>query len=394
MTFRIDRRQLAIWLALGAAPRARAQSGGFGAFLETLWPRAKAAGVSRATFDGAVAGLAPDAALIARGDAQPEFERPISAYVADATSSGRVATGIAMRTRWAQELAAIVRAQGVPAEIVLALWGMETGFGRASAGDHDVVRSLATLAYGRHDEAMADEVVAAMVMLERHLATRDNLKGSWAGAMGQPQFLPSAYLRYAVPYGRGGEANIWNSVPDALASIAHFMREQGWKPGLAWGSETIVPQGFDWRDLTGTFSAFAAKGFVRANGDALLPGGAATLYLPAGASGPAFLLSDNYWTIKQYNNSDSYALSVALMGERIAGRAGVKAAWPATKPLPAADRVKMQNLLHAKGFYDGKIDGKFGPLGREAVHRFQLSAGISPADGFASGKVLEALRGR
>ncbi len=362
-------------------------------FLETLWPRAEAQKVSRQTFDTALSGLTPDTALVNSGARQSEFERTIKAYIDDATSISRVMHGREARNKWGAELARIQRTEGVPSEIILAVWGMETDFGHASAGDRDIIRSLATLAYTRKDDTFADEVVAALVMIESGFATRAKLKGSWAGAMGQPQFLPSAYLKYAIPYSGSGSADIWTSIPDSLASIAHFLREQGWKPGVFWGTETTIPSGFDWRSLTGSFTSFSAKGFARADGSRLPATGDATLYLPAGAGGPAFLLSENYWIIKQYNNSDSYAMSVALLGERIAEKPGIRASWPASlRMLDPNDRVLMQTMLRDRGIYKDKIDGRFGPAARDAIHRYQLRAGISPADGFASARVLDALK--
>ena len=388
-------RRAALALAASAfAPRlTRARDGGFGAFLESLWPRARAQGVTRATFDAELMNLSPDPGLMGAGARQAEFERTIKAYIDDAVSAGRVARGQAARARWANALARIERKEGVPAEIILAVWGMETDFGKASAGEKDVIRSLATLAFARGRDDLFDEVIAALVMIQRGLATRARLRGSWAGAMGQPQFLPSAYLKYAVSFGDAGAPDIWTSTEDSLASIAHFLRAQGWAPGQIWGAETKVPTGYDWRTLTGPFASFAAHGFRRADGAALPAAGQATLYLPAGADGPAFLLGDNYWIIKQYNNSDSYAMSVALLGERIAGRPAVRAPWPANfKSLAAPDRIRLQELLRDRGFYDGKIDGRFGPSSRDSIHRYQLSAGLMPADGFASARVLEALK--
>jgi membrane-bound lytic murein transglycosylase B len=380
--------------ALAVATSARADDG-FSSYLQSLWPKAQALHLNRQTFDAALGNLAPDPALLGGGARQSEFERTIKAYIDDAVSNGRATHGRDARAKWAPQLARIERTEGVPGEIILGVWGMETDFGRASAGDKDVIRSLATLAYARKDDNFADEVIAALVMIENGFAPREKLKGSWAGAMGQPQFLPSAYLKYAVAYSGSGSADIWSSVPDSLASIGHFLREQGWKPGLSWGTETIVPSGFDWKSLTGSFASFAGKGFTRADGGPLPSSGDATLYLPAGAGGPAFLLSDNYWIIKQYNNSDSYAMSVALLGERIAGRIPIRAAWPAGfRLLDAPDRIKLQTLLRDRGFYKDKIDGRFGPVARDAIHRFQLSVGLAPADGFASARVLEALRSR
>ena len=386
----LTRRALCASLALVAIP-ARAQgSADFKDFLETLWPLAKARGVSRTTFLGAVAGLTPDPALMGTGVKQAEFERTIKAYIEDAVTAGRVMRGREAAQRWRGELASIEKRFGVPAELVMAIWGMETDFGRVH-GEKDVVRSIATLAFARRDNAIfAEEFVAALVMLEQGLVTRARFKGSWAGAMGHPQFMPSAYLRYAVAYAGGGPADIWGSVPDALASIGNFLGKQGWTRALPWGAEAKIAASFDWDALKGPVRGFTGKGVAPLT--PLHTAAEATLFLPAGAGGPAFLLTDNYWLIKQYNNSDSYALSVALLGERIAGRPGISARWPADfRLLSRTDRIRLQELLTERGFYGGKIDGRFGPASRDAIHRFQRAMGMRPADGYPSAVVLERL---
>ena len=305
-------------------------------------------------------------------------------------TAGRVTRGREAAQRWRGELANIEKRFGVPSELVLAIWGMETDFGRVH-GEKDVVRSIATLAFARRDNAIfAEEFVAALVMLEQGLVTRARFKGSWAGAMGHPQFMPSAYLRYAVTYAGSGSADIWGSVPDALASIANFLGKQGWTRALPWGCEATVTADFDWASLKGPVRGFTGKGVAPLS--PLPPSAEATLFLPAGAGGPAFLLTANYWLIKQYNNSDSYALSVALLGERIAGRRGISARWPADfRLLGRADRIRLQELLTERGFYEGKIDGRFGPASRDSIHRFQRAMGLRPADGFPSAAVLERL---
>ena len=375
---------------------AHAQSGNakFDAYLQALWPEATKHGVSRVTFDAAVTGLTLDAALVGSGDRQAEFERTLKAYLDDATSAGRIARGREALQKWRGDLANAERTHGVPAEIILGIWGMETEFGR-NMGDKDVVRSLASLAFTRPaGERFAGEVVAAMVMMERGVS-RARLKGSWAGAMGHPQFLPSAYLKYGQSASGKGAADIWTSVPDATLSIGNFIRSEGWKRGLAWGAEVIVPANYDWKSLKGTAAQFSARGVVSADGKPLLAANEGTLFFPAGYGGPAFLLTENYWIIKQYNNSDSYAMSVAHLGDRIAGKPALRGQWPRDfKLLAREDRVRLQTLLRDKGFYSDKIDGRFGPASRDAIHKFQVSVGMAPADGFASAQVLARLVGR
>ena len=381
---------LALGLAVSAARAEPVSEAGFADFLARLWPDASAQNVSRATFESGLAGVALDGSLRSSGARQPEFERTIKAYLDDAVSAGRIARGQAAAHRFDAELRAIESRFGVPRAIMVAIWGVESDFGRLS-GDRDALRSLASLAYLRQDASFRDEVVAAMVMLERGDAARAQLKGSWAGAMGQPQFLPSAYLRAAVSL-TGGHADIWSSAPDALASIGHFMQLAGWRASLPWGGEVVAPPAFDWAELEAPFPSFAAQGFRFASGAPLPAAGNATLFAPAGARGPLLLLSDNYWTIKQYNNSDSYALSVALLGDRIMGAGAIRASWPPDlKLLSRQDRLRLQQRLSEGGFYDGLFDGRFGPKGRAAIHAFQRAAGIRPADGFASADVLAAL---
>ena len=378
-------------MAAIAAPSHAQSSASFPEFLQSLWPRAAAQGVSRATFEAAIAGVTLDASLRQSGERQAEFERTLKAYLDDAASAPRVNRGREMLAKWRDDLAKAQKIYGVPGEIILAIWGMETEFG-ANRGDKDVLRSLASLAFTRADGArFADEVIAAMMMMERGIA-REKLRGSWAGAMGNPQFLPSAYLKYAVSPSGSKTPDIWNSIPDSLASIGNFIRSEGWRPGLAWGCEVIVPASFDWKVLTGSAAHFAALGVRSTDGAALPASGAATLYFPAGARGPAFLLTENYWILKQYNNSDSYAMSAAHLGDRIAGRGALRAQWPKDFALLGSnERIRLQTLLRERGFYDDKIDGRFGPASRDAIHRFQVSAGMIPADGFASRALLDRL---
>ncbi len=388
------RRRLLLLSALGAPSALFAQADPrFDAFLQSLWPKAQAQRVGRATFDAALAGLALDPALARSGDRQAEFERTLKAYLDDAASPGRVARGREALQKHRADLAQAERAYGAPAEIIVAIWGMETEFGR-DAGDKDVLRSLASLAFSRGEgERFSDEVVAAMVMLERGIP-RAKLRGSWAGAMGHPQFLPSAYLKYAVSLAGGKTPDIWSSTADAHASIGNFIGKEGWKRGLAWGAEVIVPASYDWTSLKGSAAALAASGVKSVDGSALPAASHATLFFPAGAAGPAFLLTENYWIIKQYNNSDSYAMSVAHLGDRIAGRGAIQAPWPKDfRLLAREDRLKLQTLLRDKGFYNDKMDGRFGPASRDAIHEYQVGAGMFPADGFASAQVLARLAG-
>jgi membrane-bound lytic murein transglycosylase B len=221
------------------------------------------------------------------------------------------------------------------------------------------------------------------------------MRGSWAGAMGDPQFLPSAFLKYAVSYSGDGFADIWDRPADILASIGNYLRASGWNRALSWGLEVIPPANFAFATLHADFHAFAAAGVKAADGSALPATGKATLFLPAGAGGPAFLLSDNYWVLKTYNNSDSYALSLACLGDRIVGRAGLHRAWPKNQKLwSRSDKIEIQKLLTRLKLYKGTLDGKFGQASRDAIHAFQIEAHDAPPDGIGRADLLTLLRAR
>jgi len=383
--------------AQNAPPQAgsRGEESAFRTFLETLWPQASARGVSRATFDQAFAGLTEDLSAPAAVGKQPEFERLLSAYFTEAVSPTRIARGQAFAQRYRRELAEIEHRYGVPRAILLAAWGMESDFGRMR-GDKDVIRSLATLAFRRKErDLFVEELLNALVILQKDAIPRNKMKGSWAGAMGDPQFLPSAFLKYAVRYSGDGFADIWDKPADTLASIGNYLRASGWNRALPWGLEVIVPANFAFTTLHANFRDFAAAGIRAADGSALPVEGQATLFLPAGAGGPAFLLSDNYWVLKVYNNSDSYALSLACLGDRIVGRAGLHAAWPKNQKLwSRSDKIEIQKLLTRLKLYKGTLDGKFGQASRDAIHAFQIEAHDAPADGIGGADLLTLLRAR
>lgn len=391
--------KLGIWVAclflcaLAGAP-AKADQSGFHNFLEGLWPQAAARGISRATFEQAFADLSEDPSVPVAVGKQPEFERLLSTYFKEAVSPTRITRGRTLAAAHANALTEIAHRYGVPRGILVAAWGMESDYGR-DRGGKDVIRSLATLAFHRRDtDLFVNELLSALVILQSGDLSRAKLIGSWAGAMGDPQFMPSAYLKYAVSYRGRGAPDIWNDPADTLASIGHFLRASGWNPALPWGLEVIVPRDFGFKTLHADFADFAEAGVKSADG-APLPRGRATLFLPAGADGPAFLLSDNYWVLKAYNNSDSYALSLACLGDRIMGRPGLHKAWPRTQTLwSRRDKIEIQRLLTKLGLYHGTFDGKFGQASRDAIHAFQIEAHDAPADGIGGADLLARLRAR
>jgi membrane-bound lytic murein transglycosylase B len=364
----------------------------FPAFLESLWPDARARGVSRATFDAAFRGVAPDPKIIALTKKQSEFVRPIWAYLNDAVSAQRLARGRALMQQWSGVLDGVERSSGVPRAVVLGVWGMETNFG-SFTGSIYVVRALATLAFTRYrGDFFRDELLVALQILEGDHIDRDRMLGSWAGAMGQTQFMPSSFVKYAIDGDGDGRRDIWSSVPDALASTANYLKQQGWQAGLPWGFEVELPEGFDFRNLRQSFSAWGQLGLARVDGKPLPRSGEATLFPPAGASGPAFLVTENYNVIKTYNSSDSYALGVAHLGDRIAGGPAIRGAWPVAEPVLGKDeREEVQKRLLALGLYQGETDGKLGSKTRDAVRQFQLKRGLT-ADGYANPALLRQLR--
>jgi membrane-bound lytic murein transglycosylase B len=379
-------------LAGTAATAVAAQDADFRRFVESLWPEAQARGVLRATFDGAFRGVTPDPKIVALTKTQSEFVRPIWDYVNGAISAQRLERGRQLAAQWAQTLEAAERSYGVPRSAILGIWGMETNFG-SFAGSIYVVRALSTLAYtGYRGDFFRNELLIALQILEQDHIERETMVGSWAGAMGQTQFMPSSFMKFAVDGNRDGKRDIWNSVPDAIASTANYLRQQGWQPGLPWGFEVELPDGFDFRNLRHGFASWAGLGLRRVDGRPLPPNGEATLFLPGGAKGPAFLITDNYLVIKTYNSSDAYALGVAHLGDRLMGGASIRGRWPADEPMLDKDqRVELQRRLAALGLYAGEADGRLGSLTRDAVRNFQLRRGLV-ADGYANLAVLRELR--
>jgi membrane-bound lytic murein transglycosylase B len=393
-SLRLDRRALLrAGLSLPCLAAGAAFAEDFTAFVQGLWPTAQAVGVSREPFDAATKDLTLEAGVLSKPQTQAEFTVSIPAYVAGAATSARVARGRTLAGELDHLLRALERRYGVPGEILLAILGIESNFGTATGGA-DVLRVLATLAFKGHmRQKLSTEFAVALLLLQEGVPRR-RLKGSWAGAMGMPQFMPSAYQKYAVSFTGKGAADIWASQPDALASIASFLKESGWNAELPWGVEARIPEGFDFAAFDLDFSQFGRLGFVSAQGESLPAQGAASLYLPAGAAGPAFLIGDNFEVIRQYNTSDAYALSVALLAERIAGRVAPATPWPKVAPLSTAQCVEMQRALTRSGFYHGPLDGKLGRTSRNAVHAFQLSEGIQPADGFATKALVDRIVSR
>jgi membrane-bound lytic murein transglycosylase B len=375
-----------------ASPKPPDEAQRFSAFIEGLWPEAQKAGVSRQTFDRAFHGMRLDPSAIGHTEKQAEFERTIRDYLASAVSPRQVEQGRALAARWSDALAAVEQRFGVDRNILVALWGLESNYG-AGIGGKDVIASLASLAFiGFRGGLFRDELIAALVILEQGHVARAEMKGSWAGAMGQAQFMPSSFMKYAIAFDGGARKDIWTNTPDVLASIANFLKGYGWRPGLPWGFEVVLPQGFDYRLSRASFSEWRRRGIARADGEAMPASGDGLLFFPVGWRGPVFLISDNFFVIKTYNTSDSYALSVGILADRIGGAQGIRASWPPViDGLDHAGRLEAQRLLQKLGLYADKLDGFLGPALREAVRRFQAQSGMI-ADGFPTPELLAKLR--
>jgi lytic murein transglycosylase len=370
---------------------AAASSARVTAFVDALWADAEKRGITRATFDQALAGFAPDARVIAATRREPEYGKPVGLYVDSIASKSRIATGAAKATQWAGVLDAIEAKYGVERGIVLALWGIESSFG-AGADRWDVIRSLATLAEARYrDPYFRNELIVALKIVQEGHIARERMLGSWAGAMGQPQFMPSSFYEYAVDFTGDGRRDIWTSVPDVLASIANYLARSGWQRGLPWGFEVALPQGFDYRKSRGSFAEWAARGVRRADGGALPNAGEAFLLFPSGAGGPAFLVTANFNVVKLYNNSDVYALAAGHLADRIGGGAPFRAAWPKDDPQLSRDaRIALQRKLASLGYAVKDFAGRLDFDQRDAIRDLQVKAGMVP-DGHPTPALLARL---
>ncbi|WP_171322915.1 lytic murein transglycosylase [Halovulum dunhuangense] len=408
-----------LWLALGLSaaialpvhaievrPMTRAEAGpqmaqapsDFVRWRDGFRPRALAAGIRADVFDAAFRGVAPDAEVIRLDRRQAEFTKPIWEYLDTAVSDARITNGRSHAQRLARTLAAIEQTYGVEGSVVLAVWGMETNYG-SFRGTTNTIEALATLAHDGRRRAFAEEqLIAALRILQAGDVSPQGMRGSWAGAMGHTQFIPTSYLAYAQDFNRDGRRDIWSEDPtDALASTAAYLARFGWRRGQPWGVEVRLPQGFNFgnidQDLRRPVSRWTELGVRGTDGRAVPNYGEAALIAPAGARGPVFMVFDNFRVIKRYNNATSYAMGVGHLAHRIAGGADFVAPWPRNdRPLSRSEKVELQQRLTARGFSTGGADGLIGPNTMAAIRDFQRSIGVVP-DGYASSALLQRLRG-
>jgi lytic murein transglycosylase len=397
---------LALCMMLSGLPAAQAQSEAeFQQFIQSLWPEAQKLGVSRATFDEATRGLKPDLTLPdlvipgkvkAKPKGQPEFERTPAQYLSETSLARLTEQGRALAAAHRATLAAIEQRFGVPPSVILAIWGRETNFGNFRL-PHNAIQVLATQAWlGRRKEMFHGEFLLALKILEEHDITRDKMKASWAGAMGHTQFLPTDFFKYGVDLDGDGHRDIWNSIPDALASAASQLLAKGWDKGKRWGFEVKLPAQVDCSiaepDTRLTVAEWIKRGYAplthKPTREELAE--EASLFLPAGLNGPAFLTLNNFYVFKGYNFADLYALFVGNLSDRIAGGRTFATPWGKIEQARSDQIETIQRHLTETGFYRDKIDGKAGMKTRAALGAWQKANGV-PLDCWPSRALAERM---
>ena len=399
---------IAVALDLVLAPFAARADASFTKWLESLYPAAQQLGISRATFDAATRGLEPDLSLpdlvipgrVDRQPAQAEFVQTPAEYLKESLFTSLAAQGRTLAAQHRATLAAIEQRFGVPGPIVLAIWARETNYGTAKL-PYSAIRALATQAYlGRRKEQFREELLLALKMLEEGHVTLANMRSSWAGAMGQPQLLPSGFYKYAIDFDGDRKRDIWTSVPDVLGTIANHLVELGWQRGMRWGYEVRTPREIDCTiaqpDVKATIGEWLQRGYVLARGARLSAAELAqdaSLLMPAGPYGPAFLVTKNYFVLKDYNYSDLYVLFVGHLADRIAGAPPFEQSWGKVAQLASSALERMQRELTRRGFYTDKIDGKAGMLTRAALGAYQKANGLK-LDCWPSQAVLDHMQAK
>ena len=384
--------------AAAAVPPTPAADPVFAACMTSLRGEAEKQGITTSTFDAYTQGLAADMSVLDLLDAQPEFTTPLWDYLAALVDDPRVADGQAMLATHRDLLDRVSMAYGVDPATVVAVWGVESDYGRVS-GKRPLLVSLSTLAcFGRRQAFFRGEFLTTLKLLQAGDIRAEGLTGSWAGAFGHTQFMPSTYERIAVDFDGDGRRDLTESIPDALASTAHYLVNSGWRTGEPWGYEVKLPAGFDLAQAGRTqrkpLTQWVAQGIARIGGQPLPADDRnAAVLVPTGIAGPAFLVFKNYDAIYSYNAAESYALAIALLADRLRGGTGLVTAWPTDDPgLGRPQRRELQTLLLARGHAIGSADGMIGTQTRRAIVLEQQRLGLQPADGRAGAKILAALK--
>jgi membrane-bound lytic murein transglycosylase B len=380
-----------------AAAQAQPQRGGeapdpsFQKFVAALWQDAQARGITRQTFQAAFAGVTPNPRVIALTTRQPEQAKPMGDYVASLASPQRAAMGQRKEAEWRELFGAVEKRFKVERWVLLAIWGMESSYG-ALKDRWDVIRSLTTLAHaGYRGEYFRNELLIALTILQTDRIPRDRFVGSWAGAMGQTQFMPKNFIDYAIDFSGDGKRDLWTSVPDAIGSTGNYLSKEGWRPGLPWGFEVSIPQGFDYRKSRAGYEEWTRLGVRRADGRAYPSSGEGILFFPTGVPGPAFIVTPNYHVLREYNNSDAYAISIGHLADRMRGGAPIRAAWPKhNTTLPRDDRIALQKRLAELGHDVTLFNGPITFEQRDYIRAEQVKLGMLP-DGHASAALLDRM---
>ncbi|WP_299887821.1 lytic murein transglycosylase [uncultured Ruegeria sp.] len=369
----------------------------FEAWLGSFQKRASQQGVSQTTLVRALSNVTYDKDVIKRDRNQAEFSKPIWEYLDSAVSDTRISNGRESLDRYRQILEQIEAQYGVEKEVVTAIWGLETAFG-SYRGNNQTIRSLATLAFdARRAQFFETQLIAALQIIQSGDVSAGNMVGSWAGAMGHTQFMPTSYLDHAVDFDGDGRRDIWSDDPtDALASTAAYLARHGWTKGQPWGVEVNLPEGFDFssakREFTLMPSEWAAQGVVAPDGAPVPDYGQAAILLPAGGQGVALMIFENFKVIEAYNGADAYVIGIGHLSDRLAGRGAFRSDWPrGDRVLSFTERKELQTRLTQAGFDTQSIDGRIGPNTIDALRAYQVAQGLPP-DGYATLQLLERLR--
>jgi len=380
-----------------SADAIRAAAANFGKCLERLWPLAARRHISRDVYVAYTRGLTPDLRIMDLLDSQPEFTKSFWDYLDLLVSEDRIAQGRALLDKYAKTFDAVERDYGVDRHVITAIWGVETNYGTA-VGDRPVIRSTATLAcIGRRQRYFRDEFLSALEILQHGDVRPDRLVGSWAGAFGPTQFMPTAFKRYAVDFDRDGRRDVVDSIPDIIASTANNLKKDGWASGQTWGYEVVVPANFNFmlagREHQMSMREWERLGVRRPGGKPFpRPDDRAFLLVPAGVQGPGFLMLQNFRAIMRYNPAEAYALAIGHLADRLRGGEAFAQQWPRyERVLSRGERLELQQLLARRGYDVGEPDGHLGARTRAAIRDFQARTGQTP-DGFASAIILDKLR--
>lgn len=388
-------------LIAGTAKPVAAESG-FERWINGFYGTARKNGIKKSTYKAVMGRVKkPNAEILEKARYQPEFVSKMWDYLDSRITTSSITEGQQMLVKYDKWLDAIEKRYGVEREILLAIWSMESTYGKALERDdilYHLGDALGTLAYAdkRRSRYARQQLIAAMKIVQRGDVKANDLVGSWAGAMGHTQFIPTSYQTWAVDIDGDGRRNVWSSVPDALASSANLLRKNGWRSGQTWGYEVVLPKGFNTGHANRNglrLADFAKMGVKRANGKPFPRGSdKAVLKLFGGKTGPAFLMLKNFYVLKRYNNADKYALGVGHLADRIAGYGPITQQWPrGYVALNETERLEVQQLLANRGLYHGDLDGNIGSGSRKAIQQFQKSVGMTP-DGQPSRAVLKKLR--